>query len=321
MYVSEGCVACSQPTNMVEIASYNFVAMKHGQDFRITRLIWHYGIDRNHSFASYHHMTRFNILPMVYAWAAGFPEGLCDKAAASMVHNYIWAWLLSQTGVEGITLQEKFINTWRNSEYDLMHFTDGQHKQVRTLVAQLAQRTFPDQLLDTVESKLHQVIFMRNRDKATNDFWESHGAKLVIAWVFASARSDMSKKSAEREQKLTVETAETGSAKATAEAVAMSVNENILRQVPWSSALLEGLLEPVNDSAREPYRIVKKDKDVNKPHGKPWMSVDRYIALLKDAKFVADMDGLVADIDGLTSSLEKMTMVGTQQADDTAMTG
>jgi hypothetical protein len=261
-------------------------------------MIWLYGIDQHHSLASYHEDTRLNILPMAYAWAADFPEELCDSAAASMARNYIDAWIFfvaNQTGVRSWFWQEAFIECWRSNEYDLMLFTDAERKLIRKLIKQVRDRSFPPNILETLGDKIDDVVRMRREGQITEAVWKEYGTKLVIAWVLSMTDMGDKLKTKADAESTTLEATDTVTAKATAEATAASVNGNVLRQVPWDGPLLKGLLEPVDPTAREPWKLIN-DKTIARPHGKPWMSVDRYIQLLRNASFQANMDELAGSL-------------------------
>jgi hypothetical protein len=294
-----------------QIARHRFVAQKTDQDPIITRLIWHYGIDELHSLSNLHEETHFNVLPMAYAWAAGFPRALCDEAAGVMARNYIDAWMCftpsQDSGEAQYFWQEGFINVWRQNEYDLMTFTTGQKKLIRSLIYDLRNRALPAKLLDKVQDKVEHIIWMRINDKISNADWEANGAKLAIAWVLANVESGNKKVAKDAELKREREARFTASAKAAAESVAASIGQSVLRQVPWHSPLLQGLLEPFAPAATEPSKLMK-DKSIVRPHGKPWMSATQFIALLQDATFQADMDELSGALDKMLMGGEDMAM-------------
>jgi hypothetical protein len=228
-----------------------------------------------------------------------------------MARNYIDAWLCftpSQESGEGQCFwQEGFINVWRQNEYDLMVFTNSQKKLIRSLIDDLRNRALPAKVLDQVRDKMTHIIWMRINDKISNADWEANGAKLVIAWVLANTEASSKKVVEAAELKREREARFTASAKAAAESVAASLGQSVLRQVPWHSPLLQGLLEPFAPVATEPSKLMK-DKSIVRPHGKPWMLATKFIALLQDATFQADMDELSGALDKMLMGGEDMAM-------------
>jgi hypothetical protein len=272
-------------------------------------MIWLYGIDQYHSLASYHENTRFNILAMAYAWAANYPAELCDEAAVTMAQSYIDGWMSfmgNQYGPKSFACQEAFIKLWRSSEYDLMRFTEGERTRIQKSIILTRDRSFPPELLETVEDKIGDIIRMRREGNISDEIWQAYGTKLVMAWVFSKIDAGKSEKAEVDDDMMRLEATQTADAKA----MAASVNGNALSQVAWDSPLLKGLLEPMDPAAREPWKLMK-DKTISRPHGKPWMSVDIFIKLLKGAPFQAHMHDLAGGlVDTLADTLSGLGLAG-----------
>jgi hypothetical protein len=78
--------------------------------------------------------------------------------------------------------------------------------------------------------------------------------------------------------------------------MATSVSGNVLRQLPWDSLLLKCLGCPVMEKYKQPQNPMK-DKIRERPHGKPWMTADAFIKLLKNEQFQQDMDDLAGQLE------------------------
>jgi hypothetical protein len=167
-----------------------------------------------------------------------------------------------------------------------------------------------------LEDKIEDVVRLRREGRISDEIWQTHGTKLVMAWVFSKIDATKNKKAEVDEGMMRREAADTANAKAKADVAAASVNANVLSQVPWDSPLLKGLLEPIAPGAHEPWRLIK-DKTIIRPHGKPWMSVKTYIKLLRGAPFQAHMDGIAGSlVDTLAGSLGSLGLAGGAAEDD-----
>jgi hypothetical protein len=74
-----------------------------------------------------------------------------------------------------------------------------------------------------------------------------------------------------------------------------------------NSPLPKGLSEPIASIAPDPVKVMR-DKHIVRPHGKPWMTADTFMKILKDAAFQGSMDDLAGDLDKLLVGGEDMAM-------------
>ena len=221
-----------------------------------------------------------------------------------MVDDYIFAFMMYSTVAnKTFIFQDGFIDTWRNTEYDLMRFSKGQLELIRSLIRELLARAFPKKLLDAVRNDMTFVLEERRQGNISSADWQQYGAKLAIGWALAVCAKDREANTTIAEARQGGEATRTVAKKATAEAAAAAVGGNVLRQVPWNSPLLRSLLKPVGE-VREPAKVIK-NKQLVRPHGKEWMTADTFIKILKTSKFQQDMDGLSGDLEHMMVSAKQ----------------
>jgi hypothetical protein len=80
---------------------------------------------------------------IAYHWANNFDELNAD--VTYFLHCFTSAWMdyamdPLRAKKNGFLLQEQFIEIWRSSEYDLIHFTNTQLTTVAKLLADLRKR-------------------------------------------------------------------------------------------------------------------------------------------------------------------------------------
>ncbi|KAH7093555.1 hypothetical protein FB567DRAFT_587984 [Paraphoma chrysanthemicola] len=100
--------------NYVAMAQEGFVAKQEGQNPKITRAIWFYGVDDHHSFSRQKRAVRANLLGMAYVMANKFPRTICNPETERFVLAFVGAWMsdLIDTGkleTQSFAAREDFV--------------------------------------------------------------------------------------------------------------------------------------------------------------------------------------------------------------------
>lgn len=194
-----------------------------------------------------------------------------------MIESYIDVWMnfivdYETTEESEWSYQRSPLEAWRESEYDLMLLTQGQTRLIDTLIKNLVDRKFPHRLHDVAEKKAKEIFVVRRAGQISDEVWKVYGAKLAIAWTLATNAESKAEKTGADKLKQQREVTNTAAAKEKAEHIASDLGTNVLRQVPWHTPILRGLLRPVDSASREPNELMKATMH-KRPHGTPWMMV------------------------------------------------
>ncbi|KAI8930903.1 hypothetical protein NX059_011918 [Plenodomus lindquistii] len=292
-----------------DLAAHNFAAIQDSevQDDQLTSLIWHYGLDEQHSFNRYFASTRYNIIMMAYVWACKFDTQYCDPGAKKMIGAFMKAWLSTLEAINenrnDFTAQENFIQIWKDSEYDLITFTDAQIRVIRRLLGELKERSLPSHVSEKVFENAEKMLHVRREGRISEEDWEKYGAKIVMLWTLTLKTSGDRQVAVLDAKRTQTESTNTLQAKMMAEQAARRVKArgesgNVLAQVPWDDSLLVALLEPIDDSARDPKKLARKGAKMHQRA--PWMEASDFIKLLKSAVFQQDLDEMVGETENMS---------------------
>ncbi|KAI8930908.1 hypothetical protein NX059_011923 [Plenodomus lindquistii] len=291
--------------NASSLASHNFSAKKseHEQSTFLTRMIWYYGTDHDHTFTRFYETIRHNIIGMAFLWGLGWPTNLCDPIVAPFCTSFLDAWrsqtlkrqLDSDESAHDFGPEEDFIKLWKESEFDLLSFNKHQLKVVQEHVKHIMTNRLPEHIREKLLGQATELFRLRDQCLISADDWNNYGPRMVIAWALANDKDGRKSRKMATRRDLALEISKTEAGRLAARDRA-KVDEmeggsgNILAQVPWNSPLLKSLLQPVDEESRV---AVEKAKSRKRHSNTPWMKFWDFEKLLKHADWLQDVGGLL----------------------------
>jgi hypothetical protein len=231
------------------MAADRFVAKHDDQDMKISRAIWYYGLDFEHSFSRYHESIRWNLVAMAILMVNNFPSEYCPAADTKrFVLAYFEAWL-STLVVSGtlkqrsFRAQENFIKIWKEGELDLIHFKRAEHKKITNRMGEMKVQSLPPALLAKIDRSPEEIVTMRRDGRISDEEFMKYGPTMVDKYLFVLSETDM----AVRMKKMSDEDIlDEEMGKKVASEYGQHGAE--LRRVNWNSRLVDSLLGCADDA-------------------------------------------------------------------------
>ncbi|KAH7130273.1 hypothetical protein B0J11DRAFT_602608 [Dendryphion nanum] len=158
----------------------------------LNRAIWYWGLSETHSFNRSHNNICINVVLMVFTLA-------CDRA------GYRTPWLAQQSSTRIVPFieqfvdafmmqnipasnncdkQEKFLDTWNNSEYDVLVLSSDRIDTVLTTAMQWQK----SKLKAVSEGLWHPMSFLTQTEEMTKDQFHNHGIIFAWQWMWFFAK-------------------------------------------------------------------------------------------------------------------------------------
>jgi hypothetical protein len=150
-----------------------------GQSFNLSRFIWYWQIDDTHSFSHKHKVVRYNIVTMSLVCGAEDNIRYCDGTALDFAWAFLRAWINTLVKHDDFNEQEKFLQLWRSSGLDLMHFGRTQQQLMKHRLLALKEMALP-----ILPFKMDEFL-NANRKELDLDVVKKFGPAIALRWCLA----------------------------------------------------------------------------------------------------------------------------------------
>ncbi|KAF2008086.1 hypothetical protein P154DRAFT_584640 [Amniculicola lignicola CBS 123094] len=219
------------------------------QPIELSRVIWHYALDPNHSFHDFWQGTRLNLILMsVFYLAREYedPNGWFGENTPEhfkFATECLQAWLsFKRPQIGHVDWRDEFIDFWKTAGCDMTVFKSSQKTKLEKGMQHLKAAIFPHHLSGDVEE-------LMGSDAITNEDFSKYGPALALKWYITHGKRMDEDKNEEY-----LDTMMGGIGVDTQE-----ITIEVLRKVNWRSRLMDALLVDVHETEKR--EIVRSDED------------------------------------------------------------
>lgn len=167
------------------VAKQNFTVQEEEPNQQSNRVIWYYGLDKNHSFSRFFMPVRHNLLLMAFAMASNFDEEYCEPGCKDFVTHFFWAW--AEGLVDGrdqeknyFYRREEFLALWVNSKFGLFKIGTNRQIMLREAIGSILEKKDSN-----LPSSCDPAVFIDGlkNGKYNKDSLLEYGPQLAVRWL------------------------------------------------------------------------------------------------------------------------------------------